>query len=74
MKTLRNIIFATAMVIGLALSVSAQKEDQKRPPKQDSPKIVPREKPKPPRENRPKDDKKPGTAYFVPGTGVVEIV
>ena len=52
------------MVIGLAFSVSAQKDDQKRPPKGDPPKVNPGEKP--PRGNPPpKDPKKPGFATYL---------
>ena len=66
MKSLRQIIFAIAVVIGLALSASAQKNDPKpRPPK--DPKVI---KPgdKPPRDNRPKGgDKpqKPGMSFYL---------
>ena len=65
MKTLTKIIFTLAMVVGLAFSVSAQKDDQKeRPPKQKPPVVEP--KPKPPRGNPPKEDKpkKPGNISF----------
>lgn len=67
MKSLRRIIFTLAMVIGLAFSVSAQKDDQKRPPKV-PPKIEPGPKERPPRGNPPKGDdkpKKPGMSYFL---------
>lgn len=68
MKNLRKILFTVVMVIGLAFSVSAQKQDPKeRPPKQDSPKIVPRPKDRPPRGNPPKEDrpKKPGMSFYL---------
>ena len=68
MKNVKQIIFTLAMVIGLALSVSAQKggNDPKRPPK-DSPTIDPRPKDRPPRGNPPKEDKpkKPGMSFFL---------
>lgn len=67
MKSLRQIIFAMAMVVGLTLGVSAQKggDEQKRPPK--DPKVI---KPgdKPPRGNPPKGDdrpKKPRMGFFL---------
>ena len=56
------------MVIGLALSVSAQKDDQKRPPKGPPPKIEPVPKDRPPRGNPPKGDdkpKKPGMSFYL---------
>ena len=65
MKSLRQIIFTVAMVIGLAFSVSAQKDEPKRPPK-DPKVIIPREKP--PRDNPPKGDdkpKKPGMSFYL---------
>ena len=69
MKGLRQIIFTTAMVIGLALTASAQKPDdpKHRPPKDPPPKVNPGPKERPPRGNPPpKDDrKKPGAFYFV---------
>ena len=67
MKNFRQTLMAIAMVVGLAFSVSAQKDDQKRPPKNpDRPKIEPKEKP--PRGNPPKGDdrpKKPEMSFFL---------
>jgi hypothetical protein len=66
MKVLRNLIFTLFAVAGLALSVSAQKDDKgKRPPKADPPKVEPAEKNRPrenppPRQDRPK---KPGMEF-----------
>lgn len=65
MKSLKQIIFMFALVIGLAFSVSAQNDDQKRPPKEPP---VRDPKPKPPRENPPKGDdkpKKPGMSLYL---------
>jgi hypothetical protein len=65
MKSLKQIIIMFALVIGLALSVSAQTDDQKRPPK-DPPVRDP--KPKPPRDNPPKGGdkpKKPGMSFYL---------
>jgi hypothetical protein len=66
MKILRNLLFTLFTVAGLALSVSAQKDDKKRPPK-DPPKVEPADKNKPrdnppPRDNRPK---KPGMEFVL---------
>jgi hypothetical protein len=60
MKRFNQIIFTLAMVIGMTLSVSAQKDDQKRPPPKDNPpKIDVPPKNRPPRGNPPKGDDKP---------------
>ena len=67
MKNLRQIIFTSAMVMGLAFSVSAQKDDRPKKPK--PPVVDPG--PKPPRGNPPKGDdkpKKPGMSFFVVST------
>ena len=59
-------MFTLFAVAGLALSVSAQKDDKKRPPK-DPPKVEPADKNKP-RENPPPRDqkpKKPGMGYLL---------
>ena len=62
MKTLRQKIFAFAMVIGLALSVSAQGDDQKKPPKKPKPPVIdPAPKQNPPKGDKPK---KPGSAFY----------
>jgi hypothetical protein len=66
MKKLSQIIFTLAMALGLALSVSAQKDDKNRPPK-NPPVVNPGEK-KPPRNPPPKDDKgpkKPGSESYL---------
>jgi hypothetical protein len=66
MKSLKQTIFAFAVIAVLAFGVSAQNDDQKRPPK-DPPVIVPKEN-KPPRGNPPKGDdkpKKPGSAFYL---------
>jgi len=56
MKVLQKILFTFAMVVGLSLAVSAQKDDQKKhPPKQPPPVINPGENKKPPKnEGKPK--------------------
>ena len=69
MKLLKNFIFSMVVVVGLSLSVSAQKNDQKKPPKGNPPVVTPPDKDKTrPRENPPRDNggdkgrggKKPG--------------
>lgn len=62
MKSLRNIIFTLAVVVGLAFSVSAQNDEQKKPPKQ-PPVVEPGKKPpRPPKDDKPK---KPGMSFFL---------
>jgi hypothetical protein len=66
MKNLKKIILMFAVVAGLALGISAQNDDQRRPPKQRPPVIDPKEKP--PREKPPKGDdrpKKPGMSFYM---------
>lgn len=65
MKYLKQVLITIVAVVGLALSVSAQNDDQKkpRPPKDPPPKIDP--KPKPPKDDKPK---KPGMSYMILGT------
>lgn len=69
MKKLSQIIFTLAMVVGMAFSVSAQKDDQKKPPKNppvvDPGKKPPRNTPPPPRD----DKKKPGSELFLVSLG-----
>jgi hypothetical protein len=57
MNTLRNILFAIFATAALTLSVSAQKDDKRRPPK-DPPKVEPADKNRP-RENPPPKEQKP---------------
>jgi hypothetical protein len=67
MKTLKQLLFTLMAVVGISLSVSAQKDDQRRPPKGNPPVIRPGEKP--PRDNPPPRDenkpKKPGFSVLV---------
>ena len=66
MRSLKQIILVFAMAVGLALNVSAQNDDQKRPPKDP---VVRDPKQKPPRGNPPPkgDDKpkKPGMSFYL---------
>jgi len=61
MKSLKEIIFVFAMFIGLALSVPAQADDQKKPPPKGTPPVI---KPgeKPPKGNE-RPPKKPGMSF-----------
>jgi hypothetical protein len=69
MKTLRQFIFTLIAVIGLSMAVSAQKNDPKKQrPKDPPPVINPGDKKTKPKENPPRDEKKPkkpGMAFFV---------
>lgn len=66
MKRVSQIIFTLAMVVGMAFSVSAQRDDKKPPKKPKPPVVDPKEKP--PRGNPPKGDdrpKKPGMSFYL---------
>ena len=64
MKRLVQIIGMLALVVGLTFSVPAQKDDQKRPPKEKPPVRDPGVKT--PKENRPpKEPKKPGMESYM---------
>lgn len=56
MKVLHKILFTFAMVVGLSLAVSAQKnDDQKKPPPKGNPPVVtPGDKKPPKNEDKPK--------------------
>jgi len=69
MKVLKQILFAIAVTICFSITVSAQKgQDDKKPKNPDPPKIkvVPKEGDKPKGDDRPKGDdkKKPQSAYL----------
>ncbi len=60
MNTLKQVLFTFAVVVGLAMGVSAQKNDPKKPPPKDPPPTVnPRGDKPPPRENPPREGDKP---------------
>lgn len=64
MRVLREILITFALVAGLSLAVSAQKDDPKKPPPKGNPPVV-NPGQKPPRDNPPRNDnsnkpKKPG--------------
>jgi len=58
MKKLKEIMFTFVAVVGLALAVSAQRDDKKDKPPKNPPTVDPGNKTKP-RENPPREDKKP---------------
>lgn len=63
MRVLHKSIYTLAMVLGLMLSVSGQKNDQKKlPPKPPPPVITPKEDKRPPKND---DKKKPSYANLV---------
>lgn len=69
MKILRQIAFMFAVVMGLSLAVSAQKNDQKKlPPKEKPPVVKPGDK-KPPKDNpkggRGNKGKGPGMSWIL---------
>ena len=66
MKTLKQILFAVAVMICFSITASAQKEgDKKPPPKQDPPVIVVEPKTPKPKDDKPKDDKKKPQAFII---------
>jgi hypothetical protein len=58
MNKLKHILFTLVAMAGFALSMSAQADDQKRPPKK-PPVIDPGKKNNPPRENPPRENPPP---------------
>ncbi len=63
-NTLKQLLFAFALVVVVSITASAQKEgDKKPPPKKDPPVIVVTPK-NPPKEDKPKSDKKPEAMIF----------
>ncbi|MDQ3180904.1 MAG: hypothetical protein M3Q33_10330 [Acidobacteriota bacterium] len=66
MKNLRQIFLAIALVVGISITASAQKDGKKPPPK-DNPPVVP-VPPKKPKEDKPRDNdkgKKPGIVFYL---------
>ena len=68
MKTLKQLLFAIAVVIGISLTTPAQdKGDKKPPPKPSPPVIVVPPTKNPPKDDKPKNDdkrKKPEAIIF----------
>jgi len=65
MKVIQKILFTVAMVVGLSLSVSAQKGDEKKPPPKGTPPVVTPGPKNPPPKGNPDKPKKPGFALVV---------
>ncbi|MGI8788206.1 MAG: hypothetical protein ACR2HG_10645 [Pyrinomonadaceae bacterium] len=64
MRTLKQLLFAVAVMICFSMTASAQKDgDKKPPPKKDPPIIV--VEPKKPKDDKPKDDKKKPEAFVL---------
>ncbi len=67
MKTLKQLLFAVAVMICFSMTAAAQKEgDKKPPPKKDPPVVVVKPKDDKPKDDKPKDekDKKPEAMVF----------
>lgn len=68
MRVLQKILFTFAVVLGLSLAVSAQREDPKKPPPKPPPPVIkPGEGKKPPKNE---DKKKPSIELIVAKVGV----
>lgn len=68
MNTLKQLLFTFAVIAGLSIAASAQKDDQKKPPPKDPPPVVNPRQDKPPPRERPREGdkpKKPGMAYSI---------
>ena len=59
MKKLKQLLLVTALVAGISVSASAQKEGDKKPPPKEPPPNIPVKPDKKPKEDKPKGDKKP---------------
>lgn len=69
MRDLQKILFTFAVVLGLSLSVLAQRSDQKKPPPKPPPPVInPGESKKPPKNEDKR--KKPSTELIVARVGV----
>jgi hypothetical protein len=68
MKILKNLLFILVLITGFSLSSFAQKNDDKKPPKGDGPKVSPTEK-NPPKNPPPSNDDK-GDKPKKPQTGL----
>lgn len=63
MNNLKQLLFAVALIVGVSISASAQKEGDKKPPPKDKPPVIVVE-PKKPKDDKPKDDNKKPTAMI----------
>jgi len=60
MKNLKQLLLIIALVAGISISASAQKDGDKKPPPKEAPPTIPVKPEKKPKEEKPKDnDKKP---------------
>ncbi len=64
MNNLKQLFFAAALVIGISITASAQKEGDKKPPPKEKPPIIVPNPDKKPKEDKPKGDKKPQAFIF----------
>ena len=66
MKILKHIFLTTALIVGISITASAQKGDNKNRPPKDKPPVVP-VVPKNPKDEKPKDDKgkKPEMVFYL---------
>ena len=62
MKNLKQLLFAVALITGISISASAQKEGDKKPPPKEKPPIIVVE-PKKPKDDKPKEDRKRPQAF-----------
>jgi len=67
MKTLKQLLFAVAVMICFSMTASAQQKegDKKPPPKKDQPVVLVKPKDDKPKEDKPKDDKKKPQAFIL---------
>jgi hypothetical protein len=68
MRVLKQVFLTFAIVVGLSVAASAQKDGPKKPPKENPPVVTPGQKPKdnpPPRNNDGNKPKKPGYAIEI---------
>ena len=63
-KHLKHTLFAVALIAGFSMTATAQKEGDKNPPPKPKPPIIVVNPDKKPKEDKPKDDKKPQAMIF----------
>lgn len=64
MNNSKQLLFAVALVIGISITASAQKDGDKKPPPKEKPPIIVVNPDKKPKEDKPKGDKKPEAFIF----------
>ena len=82
MKYIKHLVFTFVVLLGFTITASAQRNDQRRPPKGNPPVVTPADKDRP-RDNPPKNNgggkdnrgkgrgNRPGLAALVPGNQIV---